>query len=112
MTSIAALALAARRAVPVTLLVLAALLGVTAAAGPACGAEPRPAAPAAPAAPDPDLTEAEAAAPHRAGRRHRRAVRPGSPRPYRTRTAPPPRTAGPAAGHPSVRTVRCVVLRC
>lgn len=107
MTSMTGLTVAARRAVLVTLLVLAAVLGVTAGTAPATGAEPRPAASA---APDPDLTEAETAAPHRADRRHRRTVRP---RPHR----PPTTAALPAApsvlpGIPALRTVRSVVLRC
>ncbi|MET9800603.1 hypothetical protein [Streptomyces sp. NPDC006368] len=95
MTGMTGLAVAARRAVLVTVLELAALLGVTAGAGPAPGAEPGPAA--APAAPEPDLTEAEAAAPHRADRRHRRTVRPRPRAPTGPAPLPVPRR-GPAHG--------------
>ncbi|TDF46050.1 hypothetical protein E2C00_22610 [Streptomyces sp. WAC05374] len=108
MTSTTGLIVAARRAVLVTLLALAALLGVTAGAAPAPGAEPRPAASA---APEPDLTEAEAAAPHRTDRRPRRAVRPRAPRPRRP-GRPPAAGPLPLPAHPTVRPLTCVVLRC
>ncbi|MFB9390369.1 hypothetical protein [Streptomyces coeruleoprunus] len=100
------------------LLALAALLGATAGGAAAYGgAEPRPAAST---VPDPagegqhEQTDAESAAPaaNRAGRRHPRAVRPvaAPPGPRPDRLTPARRaTCGPP---PTIRSVRCVVLRC
>ncbi|WP_336322012.1 hypothetical protein [Streptomyces lavendofoliae] len=111
MTSTPRFVATARRAVLVALLVLAALFGATAGTAAPAGAEPRPAVPA---APDPDLTEAEAAAPHRADRRHRRALRPrpAALRPGRRPAAAPPAAPPLLSARPAVRAVRCVVLRC
>ncbi|MFB9514089.1 hypothetical protein [Streptomyces purpureus] len=100
-----------RRTGLVALLVLAALLGVSAQAVAAGTAVPRPAASA---APDPGGesadTETESTAPARARRAHGAAT--GAARPSRTRTGPP-RTDDLRPVLPrTLHTARYVVMRC